>query len=113
MDAYTARPKAKPTGPRLNPHYRVRHDRVDTGGVVTMRYQSRLRHIGLGRAHAHKRVLVLAADLSIRVIDAETGELLRALTLNRAKDYQPRSRTPSNRSAPTTASSRRPQPSSG
>ena len=72
--AYAARPKAQPSGPRLNPHYRVRRDRTDTLGVVTLRYDSRLRHIGLGREHARRRVLILVADLNIRVIDAETGE---------------------------------------
>ena len=44
--AYAARPKARPAGPRLNPHYRVRRDRTDGLGVVTLRYDSRLRHIG-------------------------------------------------------------------
>jgi len=92
--AYAARPKAKPTGPRLNPHYRVRRDRTDAVGVVTLRYDSRLRHIGLGREHARRRVLILVADLDIRVIDAETGELLRGLTLDPGRDYQPLARPP-------------------
>ena len=92
--AYAARPKAQPTGPRLNPHYRVRHDRSDAVGVVTLRYDSRLRHIGLGREHARRRVLILVADLDIRVIDAETGELLRELVLDPNKDYQPLGRPP-------------------
>jgi transposase InsO family protein len=92
--AYAARPKAKPTGPRIRPHYRVRRDRVDAGGVITVRYDSRLRHIGLGREHARKRVLALIADRYIRVIDYETGELLRDLTLDPTRDYQPRGRPP-------------------
>jgi len=92
--AYAARPKAQPSGPRLNPHYRVRRDRTDALGVVTLRYDSRLRHIGLGREHARRRVLILAADLQIRVIDAETAELLRELTLDPGKDYQPLGRPP-------------------
>jgi transposase InsO family protein len=92
--AYTARPKARPSGPRLNPHYRVRRDRTDSVGVVTLRYDSRLRHIGLGREHAHRRVLVLVADLHVRVVDAETGQLLRELVLDPTKDYQPLGRPP-------------------
>ena len=99
--AYAARPKAQPSGPRLNPHYRVRRDRTDALGVVTLRYDSRLRHIGLGREHARRRVLILVADLQIRVIDAETAELLRELTLDPTKDYQPLGRPPG---------PRRPQP---
>jgi transposase InsO family protein len=92
--AYAARPKAQPCGPRLNPHYRVRRDRADGLGVVTLRYDSRLRHIGLGREHARKRVLMLVADLNIRVIDAETAQLLRELTLDNDRDYQPLGRPP-------------------
>jgi Integrase core domain len=49
--AYAARPHAAPTGPRIEHHYRVRRDRVDTSGVITIRYHSQLRHIGLGRRH--------------------------------------------------------------
>jgi transposase InsO family protein len=92
--AYAARPKARPTGPRINPHYRVRRDRVDTGGVITLRYDSRLRHVGLGREHARRRVLALIADRQVRVVDAETGQLLRELTLDPSRDYQPLGRPP-------------------
>lgn len=92
--AYAARPKARPAGPRLSPHYRVRRDRTDGLGVVTLRYDSRLRHIGLGREHARRRVFLLIADLDVRVIDAETGELLRGLVLDPTKDYQPLGRPP-------------------
>jgi transposase InsO family protein len=87
--AYAARPKAHPSGPRIPPHYRVRRDRVDSSGVVTLRYHSRLRHIGLGRAHAGTRILLLAADDNVRVVNADTGDLLRQLTLDPTRDYQP------------------------
>ncbi len=93
-EAFAARPKAPPTGPRIEPHYRVRRDRVDATGVITLRYNSRLRHIGLGREHARTRVLALIADLNVRVIHAETGELLRELTLDPDRDYQPLGRPP-------------------
>jgi len=102
--AYDARPKAQPAGPRLNPHYRVRRDRTDGVGVVTLRYDSRLRHIGLGREHARRRVYLLIADLDVRVIDAETGELLRELDLDPTRDYQPLGRPPGPRpNQPSTA----------
>jgi transposase InsO family protein len=92
--AYAARPKAHPAGPRLARHYRVRRDRIDTTGVVTLRHAGRLRHIGLGRAHAGKRIYLLVADLYTRIIDAETGQLLRELTLDPNRDYQPLGRPP-------------------
>jgi hypothetical protein len=62
--------------------------------VVTLRYDSRLRHIGLGREHARRRVFLLIADLDVRVIDAETGQLLRDLILDPTRDYQPLGRPP-------------------
>lgn len=87
--AYTARPKADPAH-RTDTHDRVRTDRVDRFGKLTLRHAGRLHHIGIGRTHAHTRVRVLAQDLDITVIDAATGELLRQLTLDPTRDYQPR-----------------------
>jgi transposase InsO family protein len=86
--AYTARPKATPTGTAPT-HERVRRDRIDDSGVVTIRYHGRLHHIGIGRTHARTHVLLLIQDLQIRVIAADTGELLRDLVLDPTRDYQP------------------------
>jgi|tagenome__1003787_1003787.scaffolds.fasta_scaffold20711375_1 transposase InsO family protein len=88
--AYTARPKATATGPYIDPHWRVRHDKVDQAGTVTLRHNSRLHHIGLGRRLAGTRVTLLIDDLHIRIIDRHTGELLRELTLDPSRDFQPR-----------------------
>lgn len=92
-DAFNARPKAVPTGAAiLDGHFRVRQDRVSDSGTITLRYDSRLHHIGLGRRFAGERVLVLAHDLHIRVL-TETGELIRELTLDPTRDYQPQPKT--------------------
>jgi hypothetical protein len=87
--AFDARPKAGPVldGSLVIPHLRVRRDRIDATGVITLRHNSRLHHIGIGRPHRNKRVLVLIADLNIRVLTHE-GELLRELTLDPSRDYQ-------------------------
>jgi transposase InsO family protein len=94
QQAWNARPKARPAKPSIPVHYRVRRDKTDTSGVITLRYNSQLRHIGLGREHARKRVLALLADRYIRVVNAETGDLLRELVLNPHRDYQPLGRPP-------------------
>jgi Integrase core domain len=93
-NAYAARPKARPFGPvvRIPSHVRVRKDRIDAHGVVTLRYRSRLHHIGIGRTFAGTRVLILVADRRVRVI-AEDGELLRRFTLDPTRDYQARAET--------------------
>jgi hypothetical protein len=84
--AYTSRPKASP-GDRN--HDRVRRDRVDTTGKITLRYQGRLYSIGIGRTHTRTRVIVLVHDRHIRITHAATGELIRELILDPTKRYQP------------------------
>jgi hypothetical protein len=91
---YAARPKAAPGDRASDTHDRVRTDRVDTDGKLTLRVNGKLHHIGIGRAHARTPVLMLVCDLHIRVINAATGELLRELTLGPSRDYQPTGRPP-------------------
>ncbi|MGD0395060.1 MAG: hypothetical protein ABSC41_20755 [Acidimicrobiales bacterium] len=68
-------------------HTKVRRDRIDKTGVFTLRYRSRLHHVGVGREHRGKRVLILVADLDVRVIDEE-GVMIRHLELDPSVDYQ-------------------------
>ncbi|MBT4186670.1 MAG: IS481 family transposase [Gemmatimonadales bacterium] len=85
--AYNRLPKTGPTGTK--PQLRIRHDRVDKTGSVTLRYHSHLHHIGIGRPHAGTQITLLIADRDIRIINTQTGELLRHLTLDPTRDYQP------------------------
>jgi transposase InsO family protein len=87
--AFDARDKAKPTGPKIvvGAGVRVRKDRIDKGGRVTLRHKTRLHHIGVGRVHRGERVTLLVDGLDVKVL-SETGELLRQLTLDPMKDYQ-------------------------
>ena len=89
LEAFEARTKAKPRllGVELD-GYRARHDKVDSSGVVTLRYRGRLHHIGLGRRYAGRRVTLLVAGRDIRVLNG-TGRLMRHLTLDPTRDYQP------------------------
>ena len=60
---------------------------------VTRFNNGRLHHTGMGRPHAHTPPVVMVnADLDLRITDTTTGELLRHLTL----DYQPTGRPPNN-----------------
>ncbi|MDZ4179002.1 MAG: IS481 family transposase [Coriobacteriia bacterium] len=87
--AFEARDKARPTGPAIDlpKGTRVRRDRIDAGGAVTLRHAGRLHHIGVGRAHKHKEVIMLVAGLDVRIL-TEEGEMLRHLTLDPTKIYQ-------------------------
>lgn len=86
---YELLPKAAPDG-GAGAHIRVRYDRIDSAGHVSLRRAGRMHHIGVGRAHIGRRIVLLIADLDIRVIDHVTGEVLRRLTLDPARGYQPR-----------------------
>jgi transposase InsO family protein len=88
---YDTMPKAVPGPSRdAETHDRIRHDIVDKSGTVTLRVAGQLRHIGIGRTHARTHVILLIQDHDVRVINAITGELLRDLTIDPSKDYQPR-----------------------
>lgn len=98
-EAWHARPRATPTGDITATHYRVRRDIVNSGRV-TLRHNSRLHHIGLGSEHNATRVLILVADLHIRVITID-GRLLRDFQLDPTRDYQPRDVKPGPKPHPT------------
>lgn len=85
--AFEARIKARPAAVPSAGHFRVRADRVDTNGTVTLRYQSKLRHIALGRAHKYEPVRLLVANDHVRVV-GEDGALIRELRIDPSRDYQ-------------------------
>jgi transposase InsO family protein len=87
--AFDARDKARPSGPKIRTGkgMRVRRDRIDKVGIVTLRHRTRLHHIGVGRSHKGRRVILLIDGLDVRVL-TEDGELLRHLTLDPTRDYQ-------------------------
>jgi len=103
--AYNARPKAAPGDRAADTHDRVRTDIIGTTGTVTLRHAGKLYHIGVGRTHAGTHVLLLVRDLNVRIIDAATGELLRQLTLDPGRNYQPTQHPP----GPTPATPRPPR----
>ncbi len=88
LQAYSARIKARPAGSTPNTHFRVREDKVDKTGKVSLRHQSRLYKIAIGRAHKGRPIKLLIADQNIRVIDLN-GQLIRELTLDPSRNYQP------------------------
>jgi hypothetical protein len=55
----------------------VRHDKIDAAGVITIRYNSHLHHIGLSKHLRGTKVTVLADDHDIRVLHHDTGTLIR------------------------------------
>lgn len=87
---FGARDKARPSGPKIQigAGVRVRRDRIDEHGRVTLRHRTKLHHIGIGARHRGKRVIMLVNGLDVRVVSLD-GEFLRHLTLDPSRDYQP------------------------
>lgn len=88
--AFTARARAGPSGTPIRDagEFRIRRDRVDQTGKVTLRYAGKLRHLGIGRAHRGRRVLLLIHDRDVRVL-AANGEFITDLRINPDRTYQP------------------------
>ncbi len=55
---------------------------------MTLRYKSDLLHIGVGRRHNGKSILLLVKDLDVRILTLD-GELIRQLTIDPSRNYQP------------------------
>ena len=55
---------------------------------VTLPYLSKLRHIPVGAAHRNRKVLLFVAVADVRGV-ATDGTLLRQLTLDPSRSYQP------------------------
>jgi transposase InsO family protein len=87
-DAYRATPKAAPASNGHPPgHYRLRYDRLDPAGRMTLRRAGRMHHLGIGTEHARKRVLALADDHHITVIELHSGEVLSTHRIEPTKSY--------------------------
>jgi transposase InsO family protein len=87
-DVYRATPKASPANNGHQPaHYRLRYDRLDTKGKMSLRRAGRMHHIGVGTTHARRRVLAFADDHHITVAELTTGEILSVHLIEPNKTY--------------------------
>ena len=88
IEVYEAREKAGPIGPCIvAAGRRIRHDRIDRGGEVTLRYKGKFFHIGVGRAYAGWPVVMLVDGLDVQILGLD-GSPLRHLTLDPRVGYQ-------------------------
>ena len=89
LSVWSARERAMPRGAAVKVEgRRLRLDKVDKTGVVTLRYRGRLHHIGIGAAYKGWRVAMLVDGANVEIV-ALDGSPLRRLVLDPAKDYQP------------------------
>jgi transposase InsO family protein len=90
LAAFRGRAKAHPVMPSVTVgrQTRIRHDRVDGTGKVSLRYAGRLYHVGIGREFKGRRVVLLVDGLDVRVL-TDKGEPLRRFVLDPGRIYQP------------------------
>jgi hypothetical protein len=87
--AWAAQEPAGPAGANP-PTTQIFSSRVEPKGFAEIAHWLR---IGLGMEHAGTAVHVLIRDREATVIDANTGEILRTLTIDPTRRYQPTGRT--------------------
>ena len=88
FQAFQARLKAGPSLAIAPIQYRVRRDKLDGGGRVTVRYLGRLRHLYVSYKRRRQPVTLLVAGPHVQVL-AEDGAILRELSLDANRNYQP------------------------
>jgi len=85
--AYALIPKAAPASLEDPGIWQVRYDIVDASGTITLRYAGKLRHLGIGRAHARTEVICLVHNHEATVI-THTGDVLAEFIIDTGRDYQ-------------------------
>jgi len=86
-DAYTARPKATPSDNTPTQLVRTLNSKVDPSGSVALRLHGKIRHVGVGRAHAGKPVWMMMSAERVIVTDKRTGEILSENLVEPARTY--------------------------
>lgn len=95
-------PKASPQ-PLVEEDDRVRHDKVDTAGRITIRFAGRMRYLGIGRALAGTPTLTVITGTHAMTSNADTGEIIAEHNIDINVPYQPNiieNTTPSTKKAP-------------
>ncbi len=97
-------PKAIPaTNGHAQGHYRLRYDRIDTKGKMSIRRAGRMHHLGVGTTHARKRVLAFADDH--QVTDHRPELPARIISVHQIEPHQELLAQPEQGARPTSPSS--------
>jgi transposase InsO family protein len=92
--AYQARPKAQPRNDPIFGHHRTLKSKVDNAGKVSLRMGARMRHVGVGREHTSKPVLLIMDSRKVIVTDLRTGEILGENQIEPTRAYWPKIKNP-------------------
>lgn len=92
--AYQATLKAKPLTGELAETYRVRYDKVDSTGKVTLRRAGQMHKLGIGRKHSGVKVLILVENNNVKITARQTGEILGEYLVQPNKKYWAKTKNP-------------------
>jgi transposase InsO family protein len=84
---YDAGVKAGPDKESIAYEWRIRHDKVDKAGKLTLRRAGKLHHMGVAKEYAGQHVLMLIDRSTVTITVQETGEILSKHLIEPEKNY--------------------------
>ena len=85
--AYNRLPKAQPLDIPIGTDNRLRRDKVDNDGKVTLRWAGNMRKLYVGRKHRTKEIMLICINNDITAITPHTGEIWGRYHLDKTKKY--------------------------
>jgi len=85
-ETYRTTPKALPAGGREG-HYRIRYDKVDKDGKISLRRAGKMHHVGVGIKHRGKRVFALIDETTVTIIAIGPGDILAEADIDTTTNY--------------------------
>jgi len=87
--AFYARAKAMPRTLIHQPHWRIRTDKVDQRGHVSLRYLGKLRHLNVGWKYRGEVIKLYVLD-DLVTFATEDDEFIGVTRINPNRDYEPK-----------------------
>lgn len=84
---YATGVKAGPDKQSIAYDWRIRHDKVDKAGKLTLRRAGKLHHMGVAKEYAGQHVLMLIDRTTVTITVQETGEILSKHLIEPEKNY--------------------------
>ena len=85
--AYKRLPKAQPLDIPIGTDNRLRRDKVDNDGKVTLRWAGTMRKLYVGRKHRTKEIMLICINNDITAVNPHTGEIWGRYHLDKTKKY--------------------------
>ncbi len=88
--AYCATPKSAPEKLGNSEHFRIRFDKIDQFGKLTLRRKGTIHHLGIGIKNAGIPVMILVDETDVTVTHIRTGEIISTHIIDDNHNYWPK-----------------------